>query len=279
MAAASLIPVVENVDHQAFERYCRETGDTRLRNIISRLSKSGEWPFPSSILVICELPRRGRFFINGMAQHGIDGTDAASMTQAMIDGRESVHLLMPLLRQHVPGFGEARLAQTSAVIGIRETRRIVGRYVVQDQDLITGKSYGDTVALSGYRWDLGTPKPSGKLKEQKDVPQDRPPADEQPMEGVEMARPYVEIPYRSLVPVGGGTLLVAGRCISVSRNALGPLRVMPVCFATGQAAGTAAALTVSQGVTAPALDAAQLQKELGTQGAILRPQEPEAILP
>lgn len=272
MAPGSLILVVENVDYEAFERYCRETGDVRLRNVIASIAGEGEWPFSFNFLVVCELPRRGRCFLNGIPLFGVDGTNADSLTRAAVKGRHDLHLFMGLLRRYFPGFQEARLAQSSYAVGIRETRRIIGHYMIQDEDLIEGRSYEDTIALSGYRWDMASPAPA-RLKRLEEVPRDRPPADEQPMEAVAMARTYTEIPYRSLLPQGTDNLLVAGRCLSASRNALGPLRVMPACFATGQAAGAAAALAARQDVPVASLDVGHLQAVLVAQGAILNPRE------
>jgi hypothetical protein len=88
-----------------------------------------------------------------------------------------------------------------------------------------------------------------------------------------VAKPYAEdairLPYGSLLPQGVENLLVAGRCISAEEEAMGQLRLIPVCSATGQAAGTAAALAVREGVTPAKLDIAHLQRVLTDQGADL----------
>lgn len=253
MAPATMIFVVEDADSYAFERYCQETGDVRLRSIIAELKKEGRWPFPFEIIICAEMPHRGRFFINTLRQTGIDGTDADDLTRAMIEGRQQALELMGVLRQVVPGFADARMVQTAPVIGIRDTRRIVGRHQVSVEDIVQGAHHPDTVALTGAQWDMADPKRPSRQR----------------MEGVGVALPHVEIPYRSLLPQGADNLIVAGRCVSSDWHALGPLRIMPACFAMGQAAGTAAAM-VAQGDSAMhEIDVRALRADLRSQGAIL----------
>ena len=79
----------------------------------------------------------------------------------------------------------------------------------------------------------------------------------------------MRVPYRSLVPQNVENLLVAGRCMSAQQDAMVQLRLIPVCLASGQAAGTAAALALKGGVTPRKLDAAQVQRTLKTQGVDL----------
>lgn len=255
MTPASAIFVLEDVDSAAFEAYCRDTGDVRFRRIISNLRETGEWPFSTDIIVGCEMPRRGTFFINALCHCGIDGTDDASLTRGMIEGRSEAHSLFQIMRKHMPGFSRCRLTQTSPAIGIRETRRVVGRYTLADQDLLAGRSFDDTVALTGYQWDMTDPKKPSH----------------QPMDGKPITKPYTEIPYRCLVPQAIDNLIVAGRSISVSWNALGPVRIMPCCFATGQAAGAAAALAAASGAAVGECDPHQLQNVLRSAGAIIQP--------
>ena len=255
MSPATLIFVVEDVDSHAFEHYCRETGDVRFRKVIRELKQKGKWPFPFEILICCELPRRGRFVINTLRQTGIDGTNTDDLTRGMIEGRQQVLELMEILRQVIPGFTNARIVQTGSILGIRDTRRIVGEYEVSVEDITQGRHYQDTIALSGYQWDMADPtRPSY-----------------QSMKGVKVALPYAEIPYRSLLPQRISNLIVAGRCMSAAWDALGPLRIMPACFAMGQAAGNAAVLALTEGKNLRCVDIKLLRENLLKQGAILAP--------
>ncbi len=253
MSPASMLFIVENVDSEKFERYCKDTGDNRFRSAIAEYKKRAEWPFPFEIIICCEMPLRGRFFMNTLRQTGIDGTDSISLTKGMIEGRDKVKILLKVMQQIVPGFEKARLVQTSPVIGIRETRRIIGQYKLTVNDIANSRHFDDTIALSGYGWDMADPK--------------RP--SYQSMESRAIHLPFIEIPYRILVPQKIDNLIVAGRCVSAEWQALGPIRIIPACIAMGQAAGTAAEQVVNNSVSFKEIDIQLLQQELKAQGAIL----------
>ena len=253
MSSASMLFVIEDVDSQAFEKYCKQTGDSRFRKAVSDYKKKNDWPFPFDIIICCEMPLRGRFLINTLRQIGVDGTDTASLTGGMIDGRKQAKELLDIMRKIVPGFEKARMVQTSSVIGIRDTRRIIGQYKLKVDDLINSRRFDDTIALSGYGWDMHNPSnPSEDAMKETPIP-----------------LPYTEIPYSILLPRGVDNLIVAGRCISVEWQALGPIRIMPACFAMGQAAGTAAVQVVQKKISFGNVDIKALRKTLRENGAIL----------
>ena len=160
---------------------------------------------------------------------------------------------MRLMWQHIPGFRSARMTVSAPVIGIRETRRIVGHYTLSVADAQGETHFNDTIALTGFGWDLGDPRKTSH----------------QPMFGKRFGLAYIEIPYRCLVPERIDNLIVAGRCISVERDVLGPVRVQPVCFATGQAAGLAAAQVAQNGTAFADVDTVALRLQLGKAGAIV----------
>lgn len=226
LAAASLEMHVDGVDKAALEAYMYETQDFRFRNIIGELKESGVWTFPYDIFISVKLVRDDVFFINTIRQVGINGVDARSLTAGMIDGRRECLQLLAIMKQHFPGFGSASIREIAPVIGIRETRRIVGDYTLSVQDLIDGTVFSDSIAVSSYSWDLPHPKHPSL----------------QPSEGIKRRTPWTHIPYRSLLPVGICNLIAAGRCISCEREVLGPVRVMAPCLAMGEAVGIAAAL-------------------------------------
>lgn len=232
MTPGTLIFRIEDVDSLAWEDYCNQTGDVRLTTIISSLKTKGKWTFPFDTVVLCEMPHRGSFFVNALCQCGVDGTDDVSLTEASIQQRSEAAILMDFLKTHVPGFANARMVATASRIGIRETRRIIGEYTLAVSDMIQGTLFQDTIALTGFGWDLSDPKKPSH----------------QPMFGKNLGHSFSEIPYRCLVPKGIDNLIVAGRCISVERDALGPVRIQPACFAMGQAAGIAAAWNAGSGV-------------------------------
>lgn len=231
MAAASLEMHVENVDYKELTEYMRKTGDVRFRAIIEGLKKTGEWTFPYDIFISVMLTEKDTFMINTIRQVGIDGTDADSLTEGIIKGRKENFELLNVMQKRFPGFKNAKIRYIAPAIGIRETNRIKGEYTLTAEDLISGRDFQDGIALSAYGWDMPNPK--------------RPSF--QPFHGVEKSSPYTQIPYRCLLPKGTDNLIAVGRCISVEREVLGPVRVMGPCIAMGEAAGIASGLALSAG--------------------------------
>ncbi|MCK4263987.1 MAG: FAD-dependent oxidoreductase, partial [Candidatus Aminicenantes bacterium] len=137
---------------------------------------------------------------------------------------------------------------TASSIGVRETRRIIGEYMLTEEDILSGRSFDDVIARNNAPMDIHSPT-DGKQK-------------------WVQVKPY-DIPYRCLVPQIIDYLLVSGRCISSTHKAFASTRFMPCCMATGQAAGIAAALSVKNKVTPRQLDVIKLQKALRKQGAII----------
>jgi glycine/D-amino acid oxidase-like deaminating enzyme len=252
MTPASLSYVLEDVDYKAFEAYCLE-GDYRFRDLIGKLRNKDQWPY-GNIFIGFEMPVPSRFFIKvEPKQDGFNGLDADELTQGMIDGRRMVQEQLEILQKHFPGFAEARLVQTAPVMGVRSTRRIVGDYKVTVSDIQAGVSYPDTIGLSGYHWDMATP---GEQEQRM-------------LHKASYGRPYVEIPYRCMLPQGVKNLIVPGRSISAEWDAMGVLRIMPACFAMGQAAGAAAAIAVQGDMDLHRIDVQQLRDHLKSQGAIV----------
>lgn len=256
MPPASLAYILEDVDYQAFEAYC-QAGDYRFRDMINQLREKNEWPY-GNVFIGFEMLTPTRFFIKvEPSLEEFNGLDTDELTDGMIKGREKVHDQVAILKRHFPGFKKARLVQTAPVMGVRTTRRIVGQYKVSVEDIRSGTNFPDKIALSGYHWDMATPGD----KEQR------------MLNKVEHAKPYAEIPYRCLVPHTITNLIAAGRSISVDWDVMGIFRIMPACFAMGEAAGTAAAMAVSQGAAFIELDIQALQRELLQNGAILFPEQ------
>ncbi len=150
----------------------------------------------------------------------------------------------------VPGFEEAHLTRTAPFLGIRETRRIVGRYVMTREDILGCRRFDDAVAVGSYPVDLHHPGDSNCT--------------------LEWCGDCYDIPYRSLVPQGVEGLLVAGRCISTTHEAMAAIRVMSTCMAVGEAAGRAAGMAVRERVSPSEIDVGRLREELLAGGAYLR---------
>jgi hypothetical protein len=252
MTPATLMFHVDNVDQEALSAYIHAKETPRFKELIQHLRSTGEWTFPYEIFISLQMQEPGVLMINTSRLVGVDGTDPRSLTRGLIQGREETQQLLALMRKHIPGCAQARIKAVASLLGVRETRRIVGDYVLSVDDLITGKSFADAIGFSGYWWDLPDPKQPSH----------------QPMEGRKAPYP-TPIPYRVMLPRVVSNLICPGRAISVERDVLGPLRVMAPCMAMGEAAGLAAQQVVTRELAFANVDIAVLQTTLRAQGAIL----------
>lgn len=198
--------------------------------------------------------RPGEVSLNVTRVLGLRGTDPVELSNAELAGRRQVReFLFEFLRPHVPGFESAYLASTAAKIGVRETRRIVGEYVMRESDITGYREQPDSIGRGAYPIDIHSPTDATtNFRSREHVP----------------GRSYA-IAYRVLVPLRVDQLLVAGRCVSATHEALSAIRVMPICMVMGQAAGTAAALSVAAGTPPRALDVKLLQQKLVADGTYL----------
>jgi hypothetical protein len=212
----------------------------------------GEFPIPREAIGIYRTPAPGIWRVNTTRLQRLDGTDVNDLTRAEIEGRRQVMFLLRFFHEFCPGLEHCTLLDTAATIGVRETRRIVGEYTLTLDDLVTGREFDDVIALCGYPVDIHSPDGSRGGA----------------MESPDIANVY-QIPYGCLVPEHTEQLLVAGRCVSASHEALAAIRVMPPAFAMGQAAGTAAALSVAEGVPPRQVPTEWLQETLVKGGAYL----------
>ena len=182
----------------------------------------------------------------------IDPLDPADLTRAEIEARMQVMQLLRFFRERVPGFENARIAATGTQVGVRESRRIEGRYTLTADDVLEARSFPDAVARSAYPIDIHNPSGTGTTTR-------RPPSGS-----------TYEIPYRCLLPINREQLLVAGRCISTTHEALASTRLTPTVMTLGQAAGTAAALATQRSVHVGEIDTDLLRSTLIADGVDLR---------
>ncbi len=185
-----------------------------------------------------------------------DATDAEELTKAEIEARRQVGQYVDFLKSDIPGFENAHLQMMAPQIGIRESRRIVGEYVLTAEDLLSARKFDDCIARGSYSVDIHDPDGGGTVIKR------LPPGES------------YDIPYRSLVPKKIDNLLVAGRPISSTHEAHSAIRVMPIAAAIGEAAGAAAALCVNGGTIPRKLDSKKLQRVLLAQGANLGEHKP-----
>ena len=255
MTPATLEFHVDNVDQAALSKYIGEHDAPRFRDEILRLRAAGEWPFPYDIFISVQLTEPGVMMINTPRLCGIDGADGRSLTDGYVRGRREIQQLLAVMRKHFPGFAHARLKAVAPLLGVRETRRIVGEYVLTVDDLLSGRAFDDAIGLSAYGWDLPDPKKPSR----------------QPMTERKIQKPpFTPIPYRIMIPRPVQNLICPGRAVSVEREVLGPLRVMAPCMAMGEAAGMAAVQVVERQTAFREVDVAKLRAGLERRGAVLR---------
>lgn len=195
----------------------------------------------------------------------VDPTDPWQLSAAQNDGMKRIWEYVQFLRKYIPGCERAYLIDTAELLGVRDSRRIVGDYVLTWHDLVAGRKFTDVIASSaiiidlhdhliGDREDEPTPR---HLWTATRKPYGPPPGD------------WYDIPFRCLLPRGLDDLLVAGRCISTDYQTVGATRLIPLCLQTGQAAGVAAALSANENLTPRQLEVSRLQAMLVQQGADL----------
>lgn len=186
----------------------------------------------------------------------VDATNTEQLSRAEVLSRSVAIRLAEFLRRRVPGFEECFVLRNSPHIGVRETRRIMGEYCLTYDDVVDAQKSEDVVVLGGFYVDIhnyeglsgGEVPPKGVLiKDQGSF----------------------DIPYGCFVPLKVENLLVAGRCLSASHEAMAAARVMGTCMGMGHAVGTAAALAIQEGATPRQLDVSKLQQVLLRQGAYL----------
>ena len=168
---------------------------------------------------------------------------------AEVELRNQIEKVIEFLRKYIPGYENCMLKTTASTLGVRETRRIMGEYIINDSDVENGNHYSDAVVHNAwFLIDIHNPSGGGQAEGHS-----------------KMATPY-DIRYGALVPLGVENLLTSGRCISGTHRAHASYRVMAICMATGEAAGIAAALSIKNNVTPRKLDAEQVRNELSKKG-------------
>lgn len=219
--------------------------------LLGNAIESGEMYPCTAIYAWPTSPQRQELGLNTTRVANIDATNTEKLSQALATLTDQVQTCIRFVKGNVPGFETAHLSGVAPRVGIRETRRIMGEYVLTGEDVMEGRKFDDGIAKGGHHVDI-----HGSGTAQVRVP-------------VKDGGSY-DIPYGTLVPRGLENVLIAGRCFSADRRAHGSARVMGQCMAMGQAAGTAAAMAVACNWTdVREVPVDGLRETLGQQGAVL----------
>lgn len=247
--------LIDGVDREAMDKVVFEGKTDAERYFMNEIAKGreeGRFPCHTKKVRIFEQPN-GIWAVN-MCQidEQIDVLDPEAISRAEAEGREQAAAMVAFLRENVPPMKNIRMLETSAQAGVRESRRMVGEYVVTGEDLLASRRFEDTVAVLCNSVDIHTGGDNGVVNY---TPFANP-------------EPYT-IPYRALVSKDLTNLWTAGKTFSSDRRAQGAARVIPPSMAMGQAAGCAAAITVKQNIAARDVDYNELKTLLLAQGAYL----------
>ena len=223
----------------------------RLKIAHAQSLAAGELINPRENILVFKTPIHNVLHFNTTRVVRKNPTSPEEVTEAEVLARRQVYEIYEFMKKHADGLENSFLMMTAAEIGVRESRMIVGDYVLTEQDCRNCVKFDDGIAACNYDIDIHNPEGTGTSHYYF-------PAGE-----------YYTIPYRSLIPKSAENLLVAGRCISSDHGAQASYRIMPVVCCIGEAAGSAVGLAVKQNCTVREVDVKELQNELKSNRAYI----------
>jgi len=195
--------------------------------------------------------RNGSVFFNTVTVTGVDGTDMDSVLKGTNLARERVLQLAQFCKEELPGFKNAVLSRIGPLVGVRETRKLEGRYILRYEDINSATKFPDGIVACDNPLD--------------EVFRDESETHYSHESAIENGK-YYTIPFRTLVPKIVNNLLFAGRNISVDEKAFASVRGMPQCMIMGQAVGVASAISVKEHRPVQEIDPELVAKRLGSLG-------------
>ena len=240
---------VANVDKQAFFANRDE-----MRRLHKEWLDAGRFTNPREDILVFDYPIDGMLHFNTTRVVKHNPVDPFDVTRAEMEARRQVQELLDFFRVNkLAGMENARLVYTAPSIGVRESRMLVGDYVLTGQNLVDCTKFDDAIAAGNYDIDIHNPEGSGTSHYY--FP----------------AGTWYTIPFRSLIPkaADADNLLVGGRCISVDHEAQASVRIIPICTTTGEAAGVGAAVANREGTTVQSADVKEIQRILVETGAYI----------
>lgn len=225
--------------------------DRPYQSEVNAAKKDGVYDFPAGRFWFHLTPIKDQVYVNTVRVHGIDATCTKDTTLAEVEGLRQVMQLMNFMRRYMKGFKQAYLVDTGSYIGVRESRRIIGEYMLTKEDVLHATKFPDAIAACSIRIDIHNPTGVG---------------------GLFLAPPdgdYYQIPYRCILAKNLTNILITGRCISATHEAHGSVRQVPAAIPIAQGAGTAAAMAIKANIELRKIDVNSLQKRLIRQGAFI----------
>ncbi len=224
-------------------------GDERFLDYCRRCAEEGKLPPHLAAVRLHPSVNRGERQVNTTQANGVDITKVGDIYPADLELRRQIEMLVNFFRKNVQGYENCRCVGSGTTTGVRETRRVMGDYVITAEELADGKRFDDVIVHNAeFIVDIHNPAGAGQAEEK-----------------IQYCKPY-DLPYRCFVPLGLTNLYVAGRCISGTHRAHASYRVMSICMAMGEAVGIAAALCAEKDCQTRELDVKELQKVMTESG-------------
>jgi hypothetical protein len=227
-------------------------GDERFLDYCKRQADAGHLPQVLAAVRLHPTTRPGERQVNTTQVNGVDITHVNEIFTADLELRRQMALLVEFFQNYLPGYRQCRCISSGTTTGVRESRRVMGDYVITAEELAAGKRFDDVIVHNAeFIVDIHNPAGAGQAEAK-----------------IQYVKPY-DLPYRCFVPRGLENLYVAGRCISGTHRAHASYRVMSICMAMGEAVGIAAALCAQRNCTPRQLDVKSLQQTMTAQGISL----------
>lgn len=224
-------------------------GDERFLDYCKRLSLEGEIPERIAAVRLHPTTHSGERQVNTTQVNGVDMTCVDHIFKADLELREQILTLLDFFHKHIPGYENCRIISSGTTTGVRETRRVIGDYIITAEEMAAGCRFDDVIVhRAEFIVDIHNPEGSGQAEDH-----------------IQYCDPY-DLPYRCFTPKGVECLYTAGRCISGTHRAHASYRVMSICMAMGEAVGVAAAMCAQSGTTPRNLNVKQLQNRLTDKG-------------
>ena len=185
-------------------------------------------------------------YLNMVVSYGIDPTNVWDLTKAEMQGRQLVMWALKAMKKYIPGFEKAKLRTFCSSLGTRESRKIIGDYILTEHDVKNQAHFEDTIGifpefLDGYGVVI-----------------------------IPTTGRYFQVPYGIILPQKVENLLVAGRCVAGDKISHAATRQMMCCTVTGQGAGVASAVSIKNNVSCREVNISKVQKTLEKQGVRIR---------
>lgn len=226
-----------------------ELNGERFLDYCKRCARDGLIPEQLAAVRLHPTTHLGERQVNTTQVNGIDITRTEQIFKADVELRRQIRSLVEFFREYLPGYENCRCISSGDTTGVRESRRVIGDYVLTAEELAAGCRFDDVIVHKAeFIVDIHNPAGAGQAES-----------------SIQYCKPY-DLPYRCFTPKGVENLYVAGRSISGTHRAHASYRVMSICMAMGEAVGIAASLCAENHCSPRELDVGILQRKMVEKG-------------